>query len=688
MLSREDTNPLLEIQFRIPFDRVRATHVEPAIRELIEDARARREKLAAGPAARTYENTLAALDCMTDRLDYALGVVRHLEGVATYPELRAAYNEVEPLASEFYSSIPMNEELWKALREFAATEEAAGLEGIRRRFLTKTIDSFRRHGAELDAAGKARLAEIDVELSKLTTRFAQNVLDATNAFELVIGEESRLAGLPPSAVAAARQSAQEKGIEGWRFTLQGPSYTAVMTYLDDATVREQLWRAYSTRGTSEPFDNREIIARILALRREKAQLVGYRDFADFALADRMAKNGARARQFLAGLLEKTEAHFVRENEELRAFRRAADGSNELQPWDVGYWAEKQRQALYDFDEEALRPYFPLERVVDGLFEIAGRLFGVRVTEQSGAPAWDPQVKYYAIHDANGTLLGCFYADWYPRENKRGGAWMDGLLTGVERATGFEPHVGTICGSLTPPVAGKPALLTHREVETIFHEFGHLLHHSLSRVEVRGLAGTNVAWDFVELPSQLMENWCWEREALDLFARHYETGAPVPEELFQKMKRARTFRSANGQMRQIGFASVDFALHVDYSPEAESDVIAYSRRIVQRFTPAPLPREHAMIAGFTHLFADPVGYAAGYYSYKWSEVLDADAFTRFQENGIFDRETGRRYREIILSKGDSVDPAELYREFMGRDPDPQALLERLGLAGGQDSPLRR
>jgi oligopeptidase A len=687
MLSHEDSNPLLEVKFLIPFGYVRAEHVEPAIRELIEDARTKREQLTAGPGTRTYENTLAALDCMTDRLDYALGVVRHLEGVATYPELRTAYNEVEPLASEFYSSIPLDEELWKALREFASTAEAGGLAGIRRRFLTKTIDSFRRHGAELDAAGKTRLAEIDVELSKLTTRFAQNVLDATNAFELVIGEESRLAGLPPSAVAAARQSAQEKGVEGWRFTLQAPSYTAVMTYLDDAAVREQIWRAYSTRGTSESFDNRQIIARVLMLRREKAQLVGYRDFADFALADRMAKNGARARQFLAELHEKTEAHFLRENEELRAFRRDADGAHELQPWDVGYWAEKQRQALYDFDEEALRPYFPLERVADGMFEIAGRLFGVRITERAGAPVWDTQVKYYAIHDADGTLLGCFYADWYPRENKRGGAWMDALLTGVELPTGFEPHVGTICGSLTPPVEGKPALLTHREVETIFHEFGHLLHHLLSRVEVRSLAGTNVAWDFVELPSQIMENWCWEREALDLFARHYETGEPVPEELFQKMKRARDFRSANGQMRQIGFSSVDFALHVDYAPEAEPDVIAYSRRIIQQFSPAPLPAEHAMIAGFTHLFADPVGYAAGYYSYKWAEVLDADAFTRFRENGIFDRETGRRYREIILSKGDSVDPAELYREFMGRDPDPQALLERLGLAG-QDSPRKR
>jgi oligopeptidase A len=678
-----NTNPLLEVQFRIPFDRIRAEHVELAIKVLVEDARAREEALAAASGARTFENTLLGLDALTDRLDYAMGLVRHLEGVATYPELRAAHNAVEPVASEFYSGIPLHAGLWKAIRRYADTQEAAGLEGVRRRFLTKTLDSFRRHGADLDAAGKARLAEMDVELSKLTTRFAQNVLDATNAFELVITDEAKLAGLPSSAIAAARQSASEKGVEGWRFTLQAPSYTAVMTYLDDATVREQVWRAYSTRAASGQFDNRENIARILELRRAKASLLGFGSFADLALADRMAHTGDRARQFLADLRQKTGEHFTRENHELEAFRRQIEGAGApaLEPWDVAYYAEKQRRELHDFDEEALRPYFQLESVVAGMFEIARRLFGVRVTEQAGVPVWDSQTKYYAIHDEDGSLLGCFYADWHPRENKRGGAWMDALITGVVRAEGFQPHVGVICGNLTPPAGGKPALLTHREVETIFHEFGHLLHHSLSRVELRGLAGTNVAWDFVELPSQIMENWCWEREALDLFARHHETGEPIPEDLFQKMRGARTFRGANAQMRQVGLGFVDFALHVDYSPEAEPDAVAYSRRILQEFSPAPFPEDHAMIAGFTHLFADPVGYAAGYYSYKWAEVLDADAFTSFRANGIFDRQTGRRFREIILSRGDGEDPAELYRAFTGRDPDPGALLERLGLTGG-------
>jgi oligopeptidase A len=681
MDSPDGANPLLEIRFRIPFDRIRAEHVEPAIQEILRDARARREALAAPAQSRTFAGTMAPLDALTERLDYALGVVKHLEGVATYPELRAAHNAVQPAASEFYSSIPLHEGLWKAIRQYAGTAEAETLGGVRRRFLVKTIDSFRRHGAELDQQGKARLAAIDVELSKLTTRFAENVLDATNAFDLVITDEERLAGLPPSAIAAARQSAEQKNVQGWRFTLQAPSYTAVMTYLDDPAIREEIWRAYATRAASGKFDNREIIGRVLQLRQEKAALVGFRDFADFVLADRMAKTGECARGFLAELKSKTEKHFARENQDLREFRRELGAEGEIRPWDVAYYAEKQRRALFDFDEEELRPYFPLERVVEGMFQIAQRLFGIRVKQRDGVPVWDPQTRYHAVEDEDGRLLGCFYADWYPRENKRGGAWMDGLITGVDGPAGFKPHVGVICGNLTPPVGDKPALLTHREVETIFHEFGHLLHHCLSRVELRSLAGTNVAWDFVELPSQIMENWCWERAALDLFARHFQTGETVPEALYQKMRRARTFRSANAQMRQLGFGFMDFALHSGYSPDAEPDALGRSRRILQEFSPVELPEEYAPIASFTHLFGDPVGYAAAYYSYKWAEVLDADAFSRFLANGLFDRETGRRFRDIILSRGDGEDPAELYRAFMGRDPDPDALLNRLGLSGG-------
>ena len=681
MPPANDLNPLLSPEFRVPFDRIRAEHVAPATEELLRGARQRLEEVAAAGGPRTFVNTLRSLDDLAEPLEYAIGVVRHLESVATYPELRAAYSAAQPQVSAFYSGIPLHAGLWRAVQDFAATEEAARLEGERRRLLTKTIDNFRRHGANLDAAGKQRLEALDVELSKLTIKFAENVLDSTNAFELVITDTAGLAGLPPSAVAAARESAARKGREGWRFTLHAPDYFAVMTYLDDAAIRRQVYEAFSVRATEGGLDNRPLIARILELRSERARLLGYANFADLVLEDRMAHDGARALAFLDDLKVKTEARFREENRELLEFRRSLEGpaAAELAGWDVAYYAEKQRAALYDFDEEALRPYFPLEQAVAGLFDLVHRLYGLRIEQEAGAPVWDETVRYYNVHDESGEFLGGFYTDWFPRENKRGGAWMDALITGGPEGAKFRPHLGLVCGNLTPPVGGKPALLTHREVETIFHEFGHLLHHLLSRVECRGLAGTNVAWDFVELPSQIMENWCWERESLDLFARHWETGQPVPDDLFQKMKRARTFRAANQQMRQLGFSYIDLLLHVRYSPERDGDAVDYARRILQEFSPAPLPPAHAMLAAFTHLFASPVGYGAGYYSYKWAEVLEADAFTRFRERGIFSREVGGEFRRQILSRGDSADPAELYRAFMGRDPDPRALLIRNGLA---------
>jgi oligopeptidase A len=673
-------NPLMQVGFPVPFDRIQPAHVEPAITELLEQARERLEAIASLPGPRTWDNTMRALDEMTDPLDRALSVVRHIEAVATTPEHRAAFNKVEPLASAFYSRIPLHDGLWQVLLAYSETEEARLLTGARRRFLVKTLQAFRRHGAGLPTEKKAELEKIDIELAGLTTKFSENVLDSTNAWELLIEDERQLSGLPPTAVVMARENAETKGKPGWRFTLQQPSYLAVMTYLDDACVRERLYRAYQSRATEPPHDNPSVLPRILELRRQKALLLGYRDFADFVLEDRMAHNGDTAQHFLEDLRVKTQLFFERENDDLEAFRREIEGPDapHLQPWDIAYYAEKLRRARYALDEEMLRPYFPLERVVKGLFDVTSRLFGVRVEEQPGVPVWNDAVKFYRIFDAAGNHVGGFYADWYPRENKRGGAWMDSFITGGPVNGSFEPHLGLMCGNLTPPVGGKPSLLTHRDVETVFHEFGHLLHHLLSRVEVRSLAGTNVPWDFVELPSQIMENWCWEREALDLFAAHYETGEPLPEDLYQKLRRARTFRAANAQMRQLSFGFADLALHRSYRPDRDGDATTYTRAIFQRFSSAPLPAEHAAIHAFTHLFANPIGYAAGYYSYKWAEVLDADAFTAFRHEGIFNAETGRRFRDCILARGDSADPAELYRSFMGRDPDAAALLERAGL----------
>ena len=668
------TNPLTEVQFKVPFDEIRAEHVEPAIDQLLEEAQSSLDSLIASKAAPTYKNTLAALEKLAEKLEFAMGVVGHLESVATYPELRAAFNSVQPKVSAFFSKIPLNEGVWKRLRAFSETEQAQNLSPTRKRFLDKTLDDFRKSGAELERSGKARLLDINVELAQLTTKFAQNVLDATNAFDLIIEDERGLAGLPPTAVQAARESAQRKGVDGWRFTLQAPSFLAVMTYLDDGQVREKMFREFSRRAAGGQFDNSGNIARILDLRQEKAKLLGFGDFADLVLEDRMAKSGARARKFVQDLRNRTQAAFDRENEELEGF-----SASRVQPWDIAYQAEKLRKERYDFDEEDLRPYFPYEGVLQGLFEVARRLFGIRIKKRDDLPGWDASVNTYAIEDADGSHLGSYYADYFPRENKRDGAWMDSLITGEPTAEAFSPHLGLNCGNLTPPTGGKPALLTHREVETIFHEFGHLLHHLLSRVEVKSLAGTNVAWDWVELPSQIMENWCWEREALDLFARHYETADPIPDELFSKMRRAKNFRSANAQMRQLGFGALDLSLHTEFVPERDGDAVTFAREILQRHSPTPLPEDYSMVTAFTHLFASPVGYGAGYYSYKWSEMLDADAFTRFARDGIFNAETGDSFRRQILERGNSAEPDELFRAFMGREPDPEALLRRLGLA---------
>jgi oligopeptidase A len=675
MTAREGP-PLLDLPLPLPFDRIRAEEITAATDALLEEARARMQAIVTHRGPRTWESTMGALDAMTDRLDEATGVIGHLESVATTPALREAYNAIQPKISAFYSGIALDEGLYRAIKSYAETDEARGLSGARRRFLDKTLADFRRHGAELDREGKERLAAIDVALAELTLKFSQNVLDATNAFELIVADEARLAGLPEGAIAAAKQSAESVGKAGYRFTLAAPSYIPAMTYLEDGALREELYRAFNTRATHAAWDNRPIVRRILELRREKANLLGFSTFADLVLEDRMAKTGAAARSFVSTLRDKTVAHFEKENESLAAFA----GKRELAPWELSYWAEKQRRALYDFDDEALRPYFALERVLSGLFEVADRLYGVRV-EPVSAPAWDPAVRPFRILDAAGVELATFYVDVFPRPNKRDGAWMHGLVTSwSKRASAVE----VLAGNVTPPVGDRPALLNHREVETMFHEFGHLLHHALSRVELRSLAGTNVAWDFVELPSQIMENWCWEREALDLFARHHETGAPIPDDLLAKMKRARTFRAANQMMRQLGFAEVDLALHVDLDPRGEIDPTAYGRQILDRYSPVRLPEEHAMIASFTHLFGSPVGYAAGYYSYKWAEVLDADAFAAFQEGGIFSREVGDRFRSEILSQGDSEDPAELFRRFAGRDPRLEPLLERSGLIAATTS----
>lgn len=671
-------NPLLSLPLTapagqapaLPLDTVRAEHVVPAIEALIEKALDAIGAISTGEP--TYKGTLGAFEHASEELDLAMTLVSHLESVATSPEMREAHEKAQMLASTFYASIPLNADLYAAFVAFSKTDEASSLDAVRARLLEKTLASFRRNGAELDFAGKARLETLASELSQLTTRYSQNVLDETNAFELIVTEESKLGGLTEAAKKAARASAESKGLEGWRFTLQAPSYLAVMMHADDASMRETVWRAYSTRATSGERDNRALICDILRLRAEKAKLLGFADFADLVLEDRMAKSGQKASEFVDTLREKTRAAFVRETADLARFQQESGGTS-LEPWDVSYYAEKLRKARFDFDDAALRPYFSVPSVLQGAFKIATQLYGVRI-EAFDAPAWHEDVDCYGIYEGE-QLLATFFVDLFPRETKRGGAWMNGLLYGE----GSAPHIGLFCANMTPPVGDTPALLTHREVETLFHEFGHLLHHALSDVSVPSLGGTNVAWDFVELPSQIMENFCWERMTLDLFARHYETGEAIPEALFEKLVAARTYRAATAQMRQLGFATTDLRLHREFDPKDGADAMfKFARDILADHSTAPLPDDYGMICGFTHLFASPVGYAAAYYSYKWAEVLDADAFTRFAENGVLSATVGGEFRSRLLSKGNSADPEELYKQFMGREPSMDALLTRNGL----------
>ncbi|HEY4116485.1 MAG TPA: M3 family metallopeptidase, partial [Byssovorax sp.] len=600
-MANVDSNPLLRRELPIPFDRVEAAHVEPAVRALLDDARARRAALA--HAELTWDAVPGTFDRLTEQLDHAIGVAAHLETVATTPEIRAAYAAIQPSVSEFHSSVWRDAGIFAALKAYAATDEARALGGARRRFLDKTLDDFKRSGADLDDAGKARLSAIDVELAQVTLLFSQNVLDDTNAFELYVGDRAALAGLTESAIEAARESAASKGKPGYRLSLQAPSYVPAMTHLDDRALRERLYRAFNSRAASGPRDNHALVARILELRREKARLLGYAHFADLATADRMAKSGAEARAFVATLRARAEPFFRVENEALAAFRRELEGdaAPPLEAWDVAYYAEKLRRARYDFDEEELRPYFALDRVLEGAFDLAHALYGVTVAPWEGAPTWDPSVRAYALRERDGSISSRFYVDVFPRETKRDGAWMDGLVTSAGDAA---PHCEALVGNFTPPLAGRPALLTHREVETTFHEFGHLLHHASSRVPILSLAGTNVARDFVELPSQIMENWCWERASLDRFARHHETGAPIPDALFEKMKAARTFRAANAMMRQLAFAELDLALHMEW--DGARDPTEMARDILERHSPTRLPVEHAMAASFGHLFGNPVG----------------------------------------------------------------------------------
>jgi oligopeptidase A len=652
----------------------------------------------------TFLNSVKALEQSTTALDEAWGLVVHLDSVCNSDELRNAYNDILPAVTEFAAKIPLDAKLWQAIKNFVECEEAKNLNPVDRRLLEETVKDFREAGADLPEEKRNRLEELSSELAKVTQKFSENVLDGTNAWQMVVREKEKLTGLPSSALEAARQAAIEKlgmeeGKEAWLFTLHAPSMIPVMQYLDDEGLRKEIWSASDQLGSVEPYNNSKLIQRILALRQEKAELVGKKDFADAVLSRRMAKNGQGAEDFISGLKEKTLPFFSRENRELEEFKAEKKDlpTDLLQPWEVGYWAEKLKKERYDFDDEDLRPYFPIQSVLSGMFELVTKIFGLEIVERSTkfdekvfphggtgqdpVEVWHEEVRFYDLFDRErDCILGSFYADWHPRSSKRGGAWMNYLKTAEPIGNEVRgPHLGLICGNLTAPTPTKPALLTHYEVETIFHEFGHLLHHLCGEVPHRSLNGVNVAWDFVELPSQIMENWCWERVSLDLFAKHHETGECIPEDLFQKMLRARNFMAGNSMMRQLAFSRLDLFLHRTLARKGFEDLEKEIQSALAEYFPKRKTPARTITHRFSHLFSSPVGYAAAYYSYKWAEVLDADAFTRFQKEGVMNPEVGHQFREQVLSKGNSLPPDELYRNFMDRDPRADALLQRSGLS---------
>ena len=675
------SHPFLCRDFHIEWSKLTPDHIIADVSLAIETGRANIETIkAVTPEEATFENTFGALESATADLDRSWGRVNHLDSVSNSDELRKALNEMLPLVSEFSSSISLDQQLWTVLKSFAHSHAADSLSDIQKRYVSETCEEFQSAGADLNEESKRRMFEINSALAKVTQKFGENVLDSTNAWELFISEESRLSGLPESAKTSAAEDAKAKGKEGqWRFTQQFPSMYPVMQYATDDQLRKEIWEGGCTIGNGGESDNTQLIWEILRLRKEKAALLGHDNFADLVLKRRMAKDGQGALRFTEDLHLKIREQFLQEVSELEAYKAEKTHSKPapLEPWETAFWAEKRRKELYDFDDEALRPYFPVDQVMKGLFDLTSRLFGITITPAS-AETWHPEVTFYEIRDTQSEdHLGSFYADWHPRESKRGGAWMNYLETGLPSPR--TPHLGLICGNMSKPTADKPALLTHREVETVFHEFGHLLHHLLSDVEIKSLAGVNVPWDFVELPSQIMENFCWDRQSLDLFARHYQTGETIPDALFEKMISARNYLSATTFMRQLALGKLDLELHLNSEQFLDGDLDAVDREILADYKAALATESPSMARRFSHLFSSPVGYAAGYYSYKWAEVLDADAFTRFQKEGVLNVETGMSFREEILSKGNSRSVDLSYEAFMGRGPNQDALLQRSGLS---------
>ncbi|MGY3956031.1 oligopeptidase A [Aeromonas salmonicida] len=677
-------NPLLTMDSLPPFSQIQPEQVQAAVTQAIADCKQKITDVLAQRDSHTWDSLIAPLEEVNDRLARVWSPVSHLNSVLNSEALRAAHDACLPLLSEFQTYVGQHEGLYQAYLGLFESDDFPRLDGAQRKEIQNTLRDFRLSGIGLPAEAQQRYGEIQARLSELASRFSNNVLDATQGWTKLVSDEAELAGLPQSVLAAARQLAEQKGQQGWLFTLDIPSYLPVMMYADNRELRAELYEAFTTRASDQgpnagKWDNSAIMTELLSLRRELAQLLGFGNYAELSLATKMAEKTEQVVGFLTDLAAKSLPQGKAELEEIRTFAAEHHGQRELAAWDLPYYAEKLKQHKFSISDEQLRPYFPTNKVVKGLFEVVKRVFGIKVRERLGIDTWHPDVRFYDIFDAEDELRGSFYLDLYAREHKQGGAWMDVCLGRRYRQDGsLQKPVAYLTCNFNGPVDGKPALFTHDEVVTLFHEFGHGIHHMLTQIDVAGVAGINgVAWDAVELPSQFLENWCWESEALAFISGHHETGEPLPADLLEKMLTARNFQAAMQMLRQLEFALFDFRLHQEFDPANPDQIptlLAEVRSQVAVMTPPAFNRfQHS----FSHIFAG--GYAAGYYSYKWAEVLSADAFSRFEEEGIFNPATGQSFLKNILEKGGSKEPMELFRAFRGREPQVDALLRHSGIA---------
>ncbi|WP_299557091.1 M3 family metallopeptidase [Seonamhaeicola sp.] len=660
-----------------PFSKIKDSHFLPAFKEAIDDAKTEIDAIINNSEAPTFENTIAALDFSGEQLDRISSIFFNLNSAETNDTIQKIAQEVSPLLSEFSNDITLNEDLFKRVKSVYNAKDALDLTVEQQTLLDKKYKSFSRNGANLPEDKKEVLREIDKKLSQLKLKFGENVLAETNKFEMLITDESDLSGLPEGTKEAAKQLAEAKKKEGWLFTLDYPSYIPFVTYADNRDLRKKMALAAGSKGfKNDDLDNQKIVLDIVTLRHQRANLLGYKTHAHFVLEERMAEIPENVTRFLNELLEKAKPAAQREFKNLSDFAKESDGLDQLQKWDGAYYSEKLKQKLFSLDDELLKPYFKLENVIDGAFTVANKLFDLNFEEIDTIDKYHEDVLTYRVTNADGDFIAIFYADFFPRPGKRNGAWMTVYKPQyIKNGENSRPHISIVC-NFTKPTKSKPSLLTFNEVTTLFHEFGHALHGMLANTTYPGLSGTSVYWDFVELPSQVMENWCYEKEALELFATHYETGALIPMELVEKIKESATFHEGMQTLRQLSFGLLDMSWHSVDNPETISSVKAHETIAFSNTQLYPDVADNCMSTAFAHIFQG--GYSSGYYSYKWAEVLDADAFEYFKEAGIFNKEVAYKFKDHVLSKGGTENPMTLYKRFRGQEPKPEALLKRAGL----------